>query len=251
MGSLDGRTAIVTGGGAGIGRAMAQAFVAAGARVLAVDVSSERLAETAAVVNADDSLACYVADITDEAAVQDMLADAERRFGQLDIICNNAGIADQMMTIEETSDKLWERVMAVNATAPFRICRAAVPRMVKAGGGVFVNTCSIASVQGGRGGFAYTASKHAILGLTRSIAVTYGDKGIRCNGIAPGSVKTDITSGMELSAVGLKLRERGLFTRPPQAEASDIAPIAVFLASDESRYINGACIVADSGWTAY
>lgn len=251
MPTLDGRVAVITGAGSGIGRAMATAFVAAGARVLAVDLSAERLAETRAHAGDPEALEPHVADAADEAAIAGMLAAAEARFGPVDILCNNAGILDRMAPLDETDNALWHRVVGVNLTGPFLACRAALPGMLARGRGVIVNTCSIAGLLGGRAGIAYTATKHGLLGLTRSIAATYGDRGIRCNAVSPGSVKTDLAAGVEPSAAGWALRQKGLATRPPQAVPEEIAPVAVFLASDEARYVNGANIVADAGWTAY
>ncbi|HSI40907.1 MAG TPA: SDR family oxidoreductase [Xanthobacteraceae bacterium] len=251
MPSLDGRVTIITGAASGIGRAMSEAFVAAGARVFAVDLSAQSLAAAAEAIAAPDSFATHRADVTDPAAIGTLLDAAEQRFGPVEVICNNAGILDRMMPLDETSDELWERVMAVNLTAPMRLTRAALPRMLERGRGIFVNTCSVSSFLGGRGGFTYTVSKHGIAGLTRAVAAAYGERGIRCNGIAPGSVKTNIAVGAEPSPAGWALRTKGLTTRPPQANGEDIAPVAVFLASDEARYMNGALVVADAGWTIY
>lgn len=251
MAQLDGRVTLITGGAAGIGRALVEGFIAAGGRVLAVDRSADHLAELESAIDARDALATFAADVTDPAAIGAMLAATEPRFGPVEVICNNAGILDRMMPLDETDDAMWERVMAVNLTAPMRLTRAALPGMLARGRGVFVNSCSIASFQGGRGGASYTVTKHGLLGLTRAVATTYGERGIRCNAIAPGSVATGIAAGAEPSASGWELRKKGLATRPPQAQPGDIAPIAVFLASDEARYLNGALIVADAGWTIY
>ncbi len=251
MTTLDGQVTLITGAGSGIGRAMAAAFVAAGARVLAVDRAAEGLAALAEAVAAPESLAVHRADLTEPAAIGAMLAAAEARFGPVEVVCNNAGLLDRMMPLDETDDALWEQIMAVNLTAPMRLTRAALPAMLARGRGVFVNTASIASVQGGRGGFSYTVSKHGLLGLTRAVATAYGAQGIRCNAVAPGSVKTSLAAGAPPSEAGWALRQKGLATRPPQAEPEDIAPVAVFLASSEARYLNGALIVADAGWTVY
>jgi NAD(P)-dependent dehydrogenase (short-subunit alcohol dehydrogenase family) len=251
MTTLDGRVTLITGAGSGIGRAMAEAFVAAGARVFAVDRSADALAGTTEAVRAPESLATHLADVTEQPAVDGMLAAAEQRFGPFEVICNNAGILDRMMPLDETTDEMWERVMQINLTSPMRVTRAALPNMLERGAGCFINTCSIASFQGGRGGVSYTVSKHGMLGLTRAVATSCGERGIRCNAIAPGSVKTNIAAGAEPSAAGRELRKKGLATRPPQADAADIAPIAAFLASDAARYINGALVVADAGWTIY
>ncbi|MBS7540055.1 SDR family NAD(P)-dependent oxidoreductase [Ancylobacter lacus] len=251
MTSLEGQVALITGAGSGIGRAMAVAFLAAGARVLAVDRLAEGLEGLASSVRAPESLALHHADLTDPVAIRGILAAAETRFGPVDVVCNNAGMLDRMMPLDETDDPLWEQVMAVNLTAPMRLTRAALPAMLARGRGVFVNTASIASFQGGRGGVSYTVSKHGLLGLTRAVAAAYGAQGIRCNAVAPGSVKTSLAAGAPPSEAGWELRQKGLATRPPQAEAGDIAPVAVFLASPEARYLNGALIVADAGWTVY
>ncbi|KAA6488604.1 SDR family oxidoreductase [Agrobacterium sp. SHOUNA12C] len=251
MTRLDGKVAIITGAGSGIGRAMAQAFVTAGARVFAADLSAERLEETAAIIDAPESFATHVADVSKPEPIAGMLAAVEARFGPPEVVCNNAGVLDRMAPVDETDDALWQHVLDVNLTGPFLVTRAVLSGMLQRGAGIFVNTCSIASFQGGRAGFAYTATKHGVLGLTRSVAAAYGDRGIRCNGIAPGSVKTNIASGSEPSPSGWELRKKGLPTRPPQATGDDIAPVAVFLASEDAAYINGACIVADAGWTVY
>ncbi|MFK8250631.1 SDR family NAD(P)-dependent oxidoreductase [Ancylobacter terrae] len=251
MSSLDGSVTLITGGGSGIGLALVDAFLAAGARVVAVDASAERLAALADRIGAPEALATIATDITDPDAPQAMLAGAAARFGPADIICNNAGILDRMAPLDETDDGLWEHVLAVNLTAPLRLTRAALPAMLARGQGIFVNTASIASFQGGRAGLSYTVTKHGLLGLTRSVAAAYGARGIRCNAVAPGSVKTAIAAGVEPSAAGWELRGKGLATRPPQADPGDIAPVAVFLASEGARYLNGALIVADAGWTVY
>ncbi|MCK0198945.1 SDR family oxidoreductase [Ancylobacter sp. 6x-1] len=251
MTDLNGQVALITGAGAGIGCAMVAAFVAAGARVFAVDRSGEALEALRAGVATPEALDTLEADVTDPAAIAAMLAGAQARFGPVDIVCNNAGILDRMMPLDETDDAMWGRVLGVNLTAPMRLTRAALPDMLARGRGVFVNTCSIASFQGGRGGVSYTVSKHGLLGLTRAVAATYGARGIRCNAIAPGSVKTDLAAGAPPSDAGWELRKKGLATRPPQAGGDDIAPVALFLASEDARYLNGALIVADAGWTVY
>lgn len=252
MRSLEGRAAAISGAGSGIGRALALHFARAGAAVLAVDLDEARAREVALEAVAEGGQVLPLsADVSTEEGVRLMIDCTVSSFGSLDILCNNAGILDRMMAILETTDEMWERVMRINLSGPFRACRAALPLMLRQGRGVIINTGSISSFLGGRGGVSYTVSKHGIAGLTRAIATTYGDRGIRCNAIMPGSVKTNIAAGAEPSAEGWELRKKGLATRPEQATPDDIAPVAVFLASDDSRYVNGAGIVADAGWTIY
>jgi NAD(P)-dependent dehydrogenase (short-subunit alcohol dehydrogenase family) len=248
--SLEGRVAAISGAGSGIGRALTIHFARAGATVLAVDLDEARVEEVAREAEVGRVLPLG-ADVSTEEGVRLMIDRTVASFGGLDILCNNAGILDRMMPLLETTDEMWERVMRVNLSGPFRACRAALPIMLRQGRGVIINTGSISSFLGGRGGLSYTVSKHGIAGLTRAIATTYGDRGIRCNAIMPGSVKTNIAAGAEPSAEGWELRKKGLATRPEQATPDDIAPIVVFLASDDSRYVNGAGIVADAGWTIY
>jgi NAD(P)-dependent dehydrogenase (short-subunit alcohol dehydrogenase family) len=252
MALLDGRAALVTGAGSGIGEAIALAFAREGAQLFLADISAERLEKIMQSVRASgvEAAGCTV-DVAKDASVRAMVAAAEQRFGRINVVCNNAGILDRLMPVHDTTDEMWERVIGVNLTGAFYVCRAVLPGMLERGSGNIINTHSISSFLGGRGGAAYTVSKHGILGLTRAIAATYGERGIRCNGIAPGSVQTNISTGDDWHEMGRALREKGLATRPPRAVPDEIAPVAVFLASDMSHYINGANIVADAGWTAY
>jgi len=177
---LQDKVAVITGAASGIGRSMARCFAAEGAQVVAVDLDGDRLEKVAAELDCE----AVVADIT---SAEGLKAITDRR---VDILCNNAGILDRLTPLLDVDDALWDQILSVNLTAPFKLCRAVLPGMIEAGGGTIVNTCSAASLSGGRAGCAYTASKHGLLGLTRSIAWYYGEKGIRCNAIAPGAIQT-------------------------------------------------------------
>ena len=239
---LQDKVCVITGAGNGIGRAMARLFVAEGATVVLADIDAKGLAKVG------EELSCEViaGDITDPAH-QAALLDRER----VDVLVNNAGILDSLTPLGDVSDELWDKVMAVNTTAPFQLCRAAVNKMLAQGGGAIVNTCSAASLSGGRAGCAYTASKHALLGITRSIAWYYGDQGIRCNAVAPGAIQTKI--GMRgVPHEGGMSKYGGYFpTIPPMGKSGEVAQVAAFLASDRASYVNGEIVSVDGGWNAY
>jgi len=238
---LEGKRAVVTGAASGIGRSMARRFCAEGATVLAVDLDEARLAKVT------EALGCegLVADVSDDADIARML-DRE-----VDILCNNAGILDALTPLAEVDDALWDRVIRVNLTAPMKAMRAVVPAMVERGGGVILNTCSAAALSGGRAGAAYTASKHGLLGLTRSTAWFYGGQGIRCNAIAPGAIQTKMHFRQPPNPAGMERYSAYFSTMPPHGEAAAVADLAVFLVSDEARYVNGEVVSADGGWNAF
>jgi len=251
MAALDGRVAVISGAAAGIGKAMARSFALAGADLVLADISRDRLEQTAEEVALMGRRAItFAIDASVDASVCRMIEGARDHFGRIDVLCNNVGILDRFLTVHETTDEMWNRVLAVNLTGPFFASRAVIPIMLKQGMGAIINVASISSILGGRAGAAYTTSKHGIVGLTRATAAAYGERGVRCNAISPGGVKTDIISANgEPSPEGWKLRSKGLATRPALGAPEDIASVAVFLASDESRFINGANLVVDAGWT--
>ena len=194
-----------------------------------------------------------LANVASEADVDRMIATATSTYGRLDILCNNAGVMDLMMPAHEASVELWDRVIAINLTGPFLACRRAIPLMLEQGGGKIINTASEAGLRGGTAGTPYTVSKHGVVGLTKSIAFHYGDRGIRCNAICPGGVSTAIGIGRGTpSEAGLKkiqpIISPWLGSRIAQPEEQ--AAVVAFLASDEASYINGAILPVDNGWLA-
>jgi NAD(P)-dependent dehydrogenase (short-subunit alcohol dehydrogenase family) len=245
MDRLSGKVAIITGAASGIGLATTKRFIDEGASVVATDLKADVLE-----LQLEGSGAVPVAvDITDPRAPDLLVRKALEHFGKLDIVINNAGIVDRLLPVVEMTDEVWERVFDVNLKAPFRLCREAIPTMLEAGGGVIVNVGSIAGARGGRGGAAYTASKHGLRGLTENIAAVYAPQGIRAVLVAPGGVQTGISLGGEASEVGMALLQKTLATNVRFATPDELAGIILFLASEEAGFINGAEIVADGGWT--
>jgi NAD(P)-dependent dehydrogenase (short-subunit alcohol dehydrogenase family) len=239
---LDGRVAVVTGAASGIGRSIARRLASSGAEVVLVDLDEARLRKVAEELCAE----LIVADVSTQEGVDAMLDRPK-----VDILVNNAGVLDGLTPLAEVDDALWAKVMRVNVDGPFRAMRAVLPGMVERGGGVILNTCSAAALSGGRAGAAYTASKHALLGLTRSTAWYYGNQGVRCNAIAPGAIQTRMHTREMPSSAGMARTAPYFPTIPEHGKAMEVAEVAVFLCSDAARYVNGAVLPVDGGWLAY
>jgi NAD(P)-dependent dehydrogenase (short-subunit alcohol dehydrogenase family) len=246
MGRLEQRVAMITGAGSGIGLAMTRRFVEEGAWVVGADITDAALERLRAL----ERVTPVRADVTVQADV-DLLVATAAGLGRLDILCNNAGIVDRFLPVDEVTDEVWHRVLAVNLTGPMMLCRAALPHLLQSGRGVIINIASVAGIAGARAGAAYTASKHGLIGLTMNLAATHAADGLRCVAIAPGGVNTGISLGGEPSARGYAAVQKTLAANPRVGEPVEIANLAVFLASDEARFINGTVVVADGGWLAF
>jgi NAD(P)-dependent dehydrogenase (short-subunit alcohol dehydrogenase family) len=251
-GRLKGKVAIVTGAGSraegiGNGRAAAVLFAREGAKVLLVDTSKEMAEGTLAMIEQEKGeAAVHVADITKAADCQAMVDDAVRRWGRLDVLDNNVGIGGRG-TVLETDLELWERVMRVNVTGMFLASKHAIPAMINGGGGSIINISSISALRP-RGLTSYSASKGAVIALTRAMAVDHAAQGVRVNCIAPGPVYTPMVYAEGMSA---ELRDRRRKASPLGIEGTgwDIGNAALFLASDEARYITGVVLPVDGGVT--
>lgn len=248
---LSGRSVIVTGGGSGIGRATALRFATAGAKVLLADISAER-AKTVAdeIAAAGGTVTTVTGDLSDQRVVTHVVETAVNTFGGLDVLVNNAGIMDRMSAVADTSDAEWERVMSVNLTAPFLLTRAAMPHLLVSGNGAIVFRATEASLRGSAAGTAYTVSKHGVVGLTKSIAVMYRDKGVRANAIAPGGTLTDIQVDTDANTHGPAVIGSYSANIGRMASADEQASAIVFLASDAATNINGIILPVDNVWSA-
>jgi NAD(P)-dependent dehydrogenase (short-subunit alcohol dehydrogenase family) len=241
------RTWIVTGAASGMGRAVARMVHAQGDRVVAADLDEAGLT---ALADELDGVTTVAANVASPADADRIVAAADR----VDVLVNNAAIMDRMLIVDEIPDDFWERVVSVNLTAPFLLAKRVLPGMVERGSGVIVNVSSIAGIRGAFAGAAYTASKHGLVGLTRSIAHTYREDGIRCVCICPGATghgaKGAIEEGTEFSEHGVDRVTKGgkLFPDLDRlGTPEDVASVIVFAASDGGARLNGATLVVDDG----
>lgn len=251
MAALDGKVAVITGSGSGIGAASALRFAEAGARVVVSDVNDADGLRVVDTIRAAGREASYQhADVRLQGDVEALMAAAVERYGALHVVFNNAGIGTYGV-VPELSPELWSDVIAVNLTGVFLGCRASIPHLRTAGGGVIVNMASISGLFGDYGLAAYNAAKGGVLNLTRAVAIDHAHENIRANAICPGAIDTpllrqvlDAFPAMEESYV--RSIPQGRLGRP-----EEIADIALFLASDAARYVTGAAIIADGGLTAH
>jgi NAD(P)-dependent dehydrogenase (short-subunit alcohol dehydrogenase family) len=249
MGRLQGKVAVITGAAGGIGREAAMLFSAEGASVVVADLSREAGESTAAECRD----AVFVqANVADASSVEALYAAAVERFGGVDILYNNAGIMppddDSILTTEADA---WDRVQAVNARGVFLCCKHGIPRLLERGGGSVINVASfVALVGAATSQIAYTASKGAVLSMSRELAVQFARQGVRVNALCPGPVETPLLMRLFADDPAAYERRRVHLPMGRLATAREIANAALFLASDESSYVNGATFLVDGGLTA-
>ena len=244
-GRFDGRTVVVTGAASGIGRATASRVAREGGRVVAVDISAERLAELASSLP-EGAVVTVVGDITKQEDIDAIVAAAGDR---IDALANIAGVNDDFSPAHETSDAVWDRTIGINLTGGFKLTRAVLPVMLQAGAGSIVNVASEAGLRGNASGTAYTVSKHGVVGLTRSTAFMYGPQGIRVNAVAPGGVATGIPMPAHPSEAGTARLTPFQQQIPTIATAEQLAASITFLLSYDGVNINGAVLPSDGGWS--
>ena len=252
---LKGKVAVVTGASSGMGREIAYVFAREGAVVYAAARRLEKLEELAEKTkDFEGKIIPVSSNLINQEDAEKLIEYAYSDSGKLDILVNNAGIMDDFSGVGDVNDEMMNKVFDLNVFAPFYTSRKAVNIFLKEGKGVIVNIASIGGLYGARAGAVYTASKHALVGLTKNTGYMYAKKNIRCNAICPGAIETDIGSGEYMKHVnqdGMNTIMANIGGNPRSGSPSEIAEIAVFLASDESILINGQCLAADAGWTAF
>ncbi|MBB1197383.1 SDR family NAD(P)-dependent oxidoreductase [Curtobacterium flaccumfaciens] len=244
-GRFTGRTIIVTGAGSGIGRATATRIANEGGRVIATDVVAERLDALRTELEGF-AVETVVGDVAASETIDALIAAAGDR---VDGLANVAGIMDAFLPPDEVDDATWERVFGVNVTGPMRLTRAVLPLMIAAGKGSVVNVASEAALKASAAGAAYTSSKHAIAGYTKSVAFFHGPQGIRANAVAPGAVATNIEAPMRSEYAARRVGPIMQTTIPPVAQPEQLAAAITWLLSDDSANVNGAVLPSDGGWS--
>ena len=242
---------ILTGASSGIGEAAALTLAREGAKVVVVARRVERLeALKEKATELQGEIYPVAGDMSKDEDIKNAVKSTVDKYGRVDILINNAGILDRFLSADNVEDEIWDNVLAVNLTGPMKLIREAMVYMKKQESGNIINIASVGGLFGAKGGLAYVTSKHGIIGMTKHIAAIFGEEGIRCNAIAPGSIKTEIGNTVEnpnMQVYNKVMKSASVL--PVLGEPEDIANAILFLASDESKFINGATIVSDGGWT--
>ena len=239
---LQDRVAIVFGGTSGLGEATAKAFANEGAKIVVTGRDEEEGNRIVKDIKDSNQDAIFVkADVTEKNDIQAVVDKALTAYGQIDILYNGAGIHDSYDNAVELEEDFYDKLMAINVKAPYLASKMVIPHFIKQGGGTIINVGSQATQMAGPGGSAYVTSKHAILGFSKQLAFDFGSQGIKVNTLSPGFIKTPMTEGIEDERL-----ERIPAKRAGKPE--EIAALAVFLASDDSNYMQGANVLMDGGW---
>lgn len=252
---LEGKVALVTGASSGIGKNVAMLYAKEGAKVVAV---ARRLENLEAIRDEVKDLGYpgeilpISVDLSNDDEIKAMVEKTLEEYGTIDILVNNAGILDEYRSVENIENELWDKVFSVNVDSIMKVTREVIPVMKENKSGSIINTTSVGGLHGMRGGLAYVASKHAVVGMTKNIGFTYADMGIRCNAIAPGNIATDISKTVKSPDMTvLNKLMKGFELLPVSGKTEEVAPAYLFLASDDGKFVNGTVLVVDGGWTAY
>jgi NAD(P)-dependent dehydrogenase (short-subunit alcohol dehydrogenase family) len=251
MSSMAGRVAIVTGSGTGIGRASAIAFAAAGARVLVADVNDDAGNETVALIEKDGGEAHFIhTDVTQAPAVEAMVQRAIDRFGRLDFAHNNAGMSGAPAGVVDITEELWDATIALNLRSVWLCMKYEIPRMLEQGGGAIVNTSSGAGLIGFADLPAYVASKHGVVGVTKSAALEFAKQNIRVNAVCPGTIRTPMLESYMAGDPAIEKAMNAVSPNGRMGRPEEIAAAVVWLCSDEASFVNGVPFPVDAGAVA-
>lgn len=255
MKRLENKIALITGAGSGIGKEITMLFAKEGCKVVASDISEMRISELEKETSSfNGNVKLFHGDVCDTKHIDELVTNCLNAFGNIDILVNNAGIMDNFEAVDAVDDMEWHRVFNTNIHAPYHLMQRSIKLFLNKKSGNIINIASVGGLNGGRAGAAYTASKFALIGLTKNTGYLFAKKGIRCNAIAPGAIETNISESIDFSKMTEDIKDRimpGMVLNPRNGKPLEIAKIALFLASEESSFINGSVIVADEGWTAY
>lgn len=250
---LKDKVVILTGASSGIGEAAALRMAEEGAKVVVIARRFERLEKLAErAADFEGEIYPLAGDMSKDEDIKNTVEKTVEKYGRVDVVVNNAGVLDKFLSADNMEDEVWDFVMTVNVTGPMKLIREAMPYMKEQKSGNIINISSVGGLFGAKGGLAYVTSKHAIIGMTKHIAAIFGDQGIRCNAIAPGTIETEI--GGTVTEPNMMVLDKVMKTAevyPVVGEPDDIGNLILFLASDESKFINGATIVSDGGWTIH
>lgn len=249
---LEGKVAVVTGAASGMGKAIAELYAAEGAKVIVADLNLEGAEAVVEGITANGGTAKAVkANVAKQEDVESMIDAAVNDYGTLDILVNNAGIMDGFEPVGDITDERWDLIFDINTKGVMRAMRKAIPIFLEKKKGNIINIASTGGLNGAHAGATYGASKHAVVGMTKNTGFMYAKEGIRCNAIAPGAVATNISASMKnINEFGMGRAQLAQAAIPSVGQPEDIAQVALFLASDESNFVNGTVVTADGGWTA-
>ena len=249
---LQNKVAIITGAASGMGKATAKIFAKEGAKVIIADLNEDQINVVVDEIKTESGEATgIICDVSNREQIVNLVKQTIDTYGKIDILVNNAGIMDNFIPVTELDEAYWDRVININLKGPFLLSKEVINYFLSNNiAGNIINVASVGGYYGARGGAAYVSSKHGVIGLTKNIASNYRDDNIRCNAIAPGGINTNISRTITAPS------QRGMTTygkevaEGPLGEAEDIANAALFLASDDSKFVNGTVIIVDGGWTA-
>lgn len=241
---LENKVALITGSASGMGKGEALAFAKEGAKVVVADLNLEGAQEVVREIekNGGEGLAVKV-DVASTEAIQSMVKQATEAFGQIDILVNNAGVFDKYQTLLDTELDSWNFLVNVNLTSVYQVSKEVLPAMIERGNGAIVNIASVAGLVAGKGGAAYTATKHGVIGLTKHMASEYAENGIQVNAIAPGTIETPLIADVKDSIPTDNIPAKRF------GQIEEVAELAIFLASGKANFVNGVTIPIDGGFT--